>query len=223
MEKREPSGLELASRLEDRSGVDVDLAGGGKPIFGGNDPSSPLNPQSERFNARAWATNFAKVAGEQGQYYRRIGVCFQNLDVFGYGSQTGFQKDVGNVWLELPGMIRRFLSSTGGQNRIDILRQLDGVIQPGEMCVVLGPPGSGCMTFLKTISGETNGIYVGQGSYFNYQGISHKEMHTAHRGDAIYTAEADVHFPQLTVCETLTFASRARCPQTLPPGIARNE
>jgi ABC-type multidrug transport system ATPase subunit len=123
----------------------------------------------------------------------------------------------------LPGMAHRLFSSTAGQTRVDILRQLDCLIRPGEMCVVLGPPGSGCSTFLKTISGETNGLSVHEGSYFNYHGISAKEMHSAHRGDAIYTAEVDVHFPQLTVGETLTFASRARCPSKLPQSISRNE
>ena len=46
-------------------------------------------------------------------------------------------------------------------------------------------------------------------------------MHTHHRGEAIYTAEVDVHFPMLTVGETLTFAARARAPRELPPGVSR--
>lgn len=48
-----------------------------------------------------------------------------------------------------------------------------------------------------------------------------KEMHSHHRGEAIYTAEVDVHFPQLTVGDTLTFAARARQPRKLPEGISR--
>lgn len=47
-------------------------------------------------------------------------------------------------------------------------------------------------------------------------------MHTHHRGEAIYTAEVDVHFPQLSVGDTLTFASRARQPRHLPEGLSRN-
>lgn len=49
-----------------------------------------------------------------------------------------------------------------------------------------------------------------------------KEMHTHHRGEAIYTAEVDVHFPQLTVGDTLTFAARARAPRNMPPGTSRD-
>lgn len=48
-------------------------------------------------------------------------------------------------------------------------------------------------------------------------------MHSSHRGEAIYTAEVDVHFPMLTVGDTLTFAARARQPRQLPQGLSRNE
>lgn len=202
------------------STVNVD---GPAAIFGSTDPSSPLNPRGDNFNARTWAKTLAKVTTESGQGFREVGLCFQNLNVFGYGTPTDFQKDVGNIWLALPDMARRFFSRTAGQTRINILRHFDGLIYPGEMCVVLGPPGSGCSTFLKTISGETNGIYINEDAYFNYQGISADEMHTSHRGDTIYTAEVDVHFPQLSVGETLTFAARASCQRELPSGISRNQ
>lgn len=54
-------------------------------------------------------------------------------------------------------------------------------------------------------------------------GLSAKEMHTHHRGEAVYTAEVDVHFPQLSVGDTLTFAARARQPRRLPEGLSRND
>ena len=48
-------------------------------------------------------------------------------------------------------------------------------------------------------------------------------MHSNHRGEAIYTAEVDVHFPMLTVGDTLTFAARARQPRQLPQGLNKND
>jgi ABC-type multidrug transport system ATPase subunit len=42
------------------------------------------------------------------------------------------------------------------------------------------------------------------------------------RGEAIYTAEVDVHFPMLVVNDTLTFAARARAPRNPPGGVSRN-
>jgi ATP-binding cassette subfamily G (WHITE) protein 2 (PDR) len=69
---------------------------------------------------------------------------------------------------------------------------------------------SGCSTFLKTISGETSGFKIGEESYLNYQGIPRETMHKDFRGECIYQAETDAHFPQLTVGQTLDFAGRAR-------------
>lgn len=50
---------------------------------------------------------------------------------------------------------------------------MDGVLEAGEMLVVLGPPGSGCTTMLKTIAGEMNGIYLDESSSLNYRGQCH--------------------------------------------------
>ncbi|KAI0477156.1 ABC-2 type transporter-domain-containing protein [Xylariaceae sp. FL0804] len=189
---------------------------GGNPFLDA-DEKSELNPSSPNFNARAWSRAIADLARQEGTDFRSAGICFENLNVHGYGTATDYQKDVGNVWLEVVGMARRFLGH--GQTKIDILRDFNGIVDKGEMCVVLGPPGSGCSTFLKSISGEHGGIYIDEKSYFNYQGITAKEMHSHHRGEALYTAEQDVHFPQLSVGDTLTFAAHARQPRQMPHGV----
>ncbi|KAF4983620.1 hypothetical protein FZEAL_1005 [Fusarium zealandicum] len=182
---------------------------------------SPLNPSSPNFNAREWAKAVVELVNQDGHNFRSAGVCFQNLNVYGYGEASDYQADVANVWLSASSILSSITGS--GRQRINILRDFDGVVHKGEMLVVLGPPGAGCSTTLKTIAGELNGIYVDDGSYFNYQGMAPKEMHTYHRGEAIYTAEVDVHFPQLSVGDTLTFAARARQPRHLPQGLNRND
>lgn len=194
----------------------------GQALFASEDPDSPINPLSDKFDARIWAKTLAQMMNERGSGFRRTGLCFQDMNVFGYGAETDYQKDVANIWLEVPNLVRK-MTGNAHKRRIDILRSFDGVVRSGEMLVVLGPPGAGCSTFLKTISGETNGIYVDEATYFNYQGVSAEEMHSHHKGEAIYTAEVDVHFPMLPVGETLTFASRARCPRTLPPGVTSKQ
>ncbi|CEJ91209.1 Putative ATP-binding cassette transporter ifT1 [[Torrubiella] hemipterigena] len=198
-----------------RSYSRASAAEGGNPFLAGED--SPLNPASANFSGREWAKAVAAMVHDSGSDFRHAGVCFQNLNVYGYGASTDYQKDVFNVWLSLAGSV------SAKRQRIDICRGFDGLVNQGEMLVVLGPPGSGCSTFLKTIAGEMNGIFVDDDSYFNYQGMTAKEMHTNHRGEAIYTAEVDVHFPQLTVGDTLTFAARARQPRTLPEGLNKIE
>src|SRR3569833_3412460 len=47
-------------------------------------------------------------------------------------------------------------------------------------------------------------------------GMKDKEMHTHHRGEAIYTAEVDVHFHQLTVNETHNKTEHTRTPHQQP-------
>lgn len=91
------------------------------------------------------------------------------------------------------------------------------------MLVVLGRPGSGCTTLLKTISGETQGFFLDSKSEINYQGIPKETMHKDFRGECIYQAEVDVHFPQLTVGQTLNFAAQARAPRNRLPGVSRKQ
>ncbi|KAG4275396.1 ATPase [Fusarium proliferatum] len=220
MERRHSIVRDLARQYTNTS---HHFQGSHADLFAADDPNSPLNPQNDNFNAREWAKAVAKAMREHGSGFRQSGICFQDMNVFGYGAETDYQKDVGNVWLEIPSLARNLLSPNRGKRRIDILRGFDGVVNAGEMLVVLGPPGAGCSTFLKSVSGETNGIYIDDSTYFNYQGVSAHEMHKHHKGEAIYTAEVDVHFPKLSVGDTLTFASRARCPQNLPAGINHNQ
>lgn len=82
---------------------------------------------------------------------------------------------------------------------------------------------SGCSTLLKTIAGETHGFQVSSESYLNYQGVSREDMNTAFRGEAVYTAEVDAHFPQLSVGDTLYFAALARAPRNVPGGVSREQ
>lgn len=75
-----------------------------------------------------------------------------------------------NVVLEVLGLFNKITGR--GQRKIQILRDFEGLIKSGELLVVLGKPGSGCSTLLKTISGETDGFFIDSESNINYQGIS---------------------------------------------------
>ncbi|KIW11847.1 hypothetical protein PV08_09120 [Exophiala spinifera] len=184
---------------------------------------SEVDPNSDNFNGRAWTKAMLKLQKMSGQENvgRSAGFAFRNLSAFGFSKGSDFQKTVDNYILAGADLVRSLTGNKG--RRVDILRNFEGVVQPGEMLVVLGPPGSGCSTFLKTIAGETHGFSLSDDTYINYQGISYKQMHHNFRGEAIYTAEQDIHFPMLTVGDTLLFASRARTPQNLklPEGVTK--
>ncbi|OLN85666.1 Multidrug resistance protein CDR1 [Colletotrichum chlorophyti] len=183
----------------------------------------PFNPDSPDFNARQWAKAFynIRIDSSEGNPPRTTGIAFKNLNVFGFGSATDYQKTVGNVFLEVGTLAKKLLGAK--EQRIDILHDLEGVVHSGEMLAVLGPPGSGCSTLLRTIAGDTHGFHISKDATINYQGIHPREMRTAFRGEAIYTAEVDDHFAHLTVGDTLYFAARARCPKTIPEGVTRKE
>ena len=161
MERRASAVQDLARSYSRVSGAPND-----NPFLAGKD--SPLNPNSENFNARKWAEAMVNM---EGTSYRSAGVCFQDLNVHGYGETIDCQHDVLSAWRSLESVVRK-VAGGGRRRRIDILRNFDGLVRSGEMLAVLGPPGSGCSTFLKTIAGEMNGIYADDAAYFNYQGTS---------------------------------------------------
>ncbi|KAI9751254.1 MAG: pyruvate dehydrogenase E1, beta subunit [Chaenotheca gracillima] len=191
------------------------------PFEGSSDPR--LDPHSGKFDPRAWAkTLLALESRDPDRYPKRVaGVSYRNLGVHGYGTPTDYQKTFGNYPLEAGSIFNRL--SGRNKHKIQILRDFDGLVKSGEMLVVLGRPGSGCSTLLKTIAGETAGFYIDSSSDINYQGIPMKTMHRDFRGECIYQAEVDVHFPQLTVGQTLAFAAEARAPRNRIPGVSREQ
>jgi ATP-binding cassette, subfamily G (WHITE), member 2, PDR len=101
-----------------------------------------------------------------------VGVSFRHLSCHGLATSTQYQTTFASYILTLP---RLFLSLLRNRKpeKLQILQDFDGLINPGEMLLVLGRPGSGCSTFLKTIAGDTHGFCVSDDAEINYQGISH--------------------------------------------------
>ena len=163
------------------------------------DPSHPeLNPNSNEFDPRKWvklimrqhARHSDNPDGSVDYDALRAGLSFQNLNVHGFGRPTDFQKNVGNIWLSVASSVKSIFGADS-KTKIQILREFEGVVRAGEMLVVLGRPGSGCSTFLKTVAGETHGFFIGDGSELNYQGIGRGVMTGNFRGEVIYQAETD--------------------------------
>ncbi|KAJ5190035.1 CDR ABC transporter [Penicillium cf. griseofulvum] len=214
------------AQISRTSSISIDVSSQGINTF--LDPTShpELDPNSDQFNSRKWVKNiFHITAGDPDRYPRRTaGVSFRNLNVFGYGSGSDYQMNYANAWFKCVDWARKTLGFQM-KLRIDILRDFEGIVYSGEMLVVLGRPGSGCSTFLKTIAGETHGLYLDKekGSEVQYDGISWDNMHSRFRGELIYQAETETHFPQLTVGDTLLFAAHARTPSNRFPGVTRDQ
>lgn len=133
---------------------------------------SYLDPHGDKFDALAWAKALMRVfESEGGHYARRSGVAFRNLNVYGSGSGASYLKTISNAPLSIISSVLGRLGSSSRNQPVEILRNLNGVVEDGEMLLVLGPPGSGCSTFLKSLSGETDGLSVSQDTYMNFRGL----------------------------------------------------
>ena len=70
---------------------------------------------------------------------------------------------------------------------------------------VLGNPGSGCSTFLRTIANDHSSFLHVDGT-LDYSGLSARDISKNYRCSVVYVPEDDVHLPNLTVRQTLEFA-----------------
>lgn len=101
-----------------------------------------LDPSSDQFKSRKWVRNMLQMTCQDSNRYprRTAGVSFRNLNVYGYGTATDYQTNFANIWLKAARSLwNRFTSQK--KIRIDILRDLEGIVRSGEMLVVLGRPG----------------------------------------------------------------------------------
>ncbi|CUM65810.1 uncharacterized protein PRCAT00003458001 [Priceomyces carsonii] len=185
--------------------------------FEGED--SRLDPDSDEFSARFWVKNLKKLQDSDDDYYKpsTLGVAYRNLRAYGKAADSDYQSTFANV---IPKFAARAFNDTVRKDSnayFDILKQMDAIMRPGEVTVVLGRPGSGCSTLLKTIACQTYGFHVDKSSKITYDGLTPKNITTQFRGEVVYAAETDVHFPHLTVGTTLDFAARLRTPRNRGP------
>jgi ABC-type multidrug transport system ATPase subunit len=103
---------------------------------------------------------------------------------------------------------------------------------------VLGVPGSGCSTFIKTIANH-RAEYAAVDGEVLYAGITAQEMAERYRGEVVFNHEGDanwktaqpisnlsvddLHFATLTVAQTLDFALSTKTPAKRAEGVSKRE
>ncbi|KAL2158180.1 hypothetical protein VTH06DRAFT_4748 [Thermothelomyces fergusii] len=183
-------------------------------------PDPALDPGSPHFDVAKWVQNFVFQLRQQGHKPSHLGVLFRDLDVFGSGSALQLQETVDSVFLA-PLRVGELLSRS--KQHKHILHGFNGLLRSGELLAVLGRPGSGCSTFLKTLCGELHGLTLGKNSTIHYNGASQERMKKEFKGEIIYNQEVDKHFPHLTVGQTLEFAASMRTPSQRIDDMSRAE
>ncbi|KAE8148001.1 ABC-2 type transporter-domain-containing protein [Aspergillus avenaceus] len=148
-----------------------------------------------------------------GEPAKKVGVSFKNVTVKGVETGASFVRTlpdaiVGTFGPDLYKLVTRFIPSfhVGKRPPVrDLLHDFSGAIREGEMMLVLGRPGAGCSTFLKTIANDRDAFAAVEGE-ISYGGLSAEEQHKHFRGEVNYNQEDDQHFPNLTVWQTLKFS-----------------
>lgn len=157
----------------------------GAPEPTADSEDAALNPESADFDVTKWVRNFISQLNDQGHTSSKLGVLWQDLDVYGSGSALQLQENVTSV-LAAPLRAGELFRKKQPKH---ILHSFNGVLRSGELLVVLGRPGSGCSTFLKAICGELHGLTLGKSSRIHYNGATMAEMSREFKGEVIYNQE----------------------------------
>jgi ABC-type multidrug transport system ATPase subunit len=119
----------------------------------------------------------------------------------------------------LPSMINDFinlaqwpLSAVGikfaNKRPYQILKDVSGVLTPGRMTLLLGPPQSGKSTVLKALSGRLHPSGLSIQGQVTYNGRTMDDF-VVERAST-YIEQVDEHMAELTVRETIDFAARVQ-------------
>ncbi|KAG9313738.1 hypothetical protein JVU11DRAFT_6092 [Chiua virens] len=153
-------------------------------------------------------------SGEDGVQRRELGVMFRDLRVVGLGVGAAVQNNLASPFS--PKSIINTIKNLRHPPVRDIISGFGGVVLPGEMLhLVLD-----AVHFSRPSPTIEESIMIFLEKVF-YDSFTPDEINQRYRGDVIYCPEEDVHFPTLTVEETLEFASTMRTPGRLRNNEAR--
>ncbi|KAK9269029.1 hypothetical protein L1049_000797 [Liquidambar formosana] len=93
------------------------------------------------------------------------------------------------------------------KKRLSILHNISGIIKPGRMTLLLGPPSSGKTTLLLALSGKLDSRLMFSGKV-TYNG--HELHEFVPQRTSAYISQYDEHIAELTVRETLAFSARCQ-------------
>ncbi|KAI0829168.1 ABC-2 type transporter-domain-containing protein [Hypoxylon sp. FL0890] len=216
--QRELSGLSRASRTRSRKETDVEK--GVNTSIGSPESEDSL----EVFDLETTLRGGLDAERQAGIKPKHIGVYWDGLTVKGMGGTTNFVKtfpdafkDFVDYWTPLMNLLGKGRKGT----EVTLLDNFKGVVNPGEMVLVLGKPGSGCTTFLKSIANQRWGYTSVTGEVL-YGPFTAKEF-KQYRGEAVYNQEDDVHHATLTVEQTLRFALDTKVSNKLPAGTTKSK
>ena len=179
--------------------------------------------ESEQWDLEEYLRGAKEEDDASGIRSKQIGVIWDGLTVSGFGGVKNYVRvfpDAFISFFNVPGLIMKIFGWGKKGKEVDILQDFKGLVKPGEMCLVLGRPGSGCTTFLKVITNQRFGYTSVKGNV-QYGPFDAEAFEKRYRGEAVYNLEDDIHHPTLTVAQTLGFALDTKTPGKRPNGMSK--
>ncbi|KAJ4751592.1 Pleiotropic drug resistance subfamily G protein [Rhynchospora pubera] len=144
-----------------------------------------------------------------GHTVPKVEVRFENLNVStkvhvgsrALPSLTNYVKDIAEQVLISLHVLRP------KKHTLTILDNVSGVIKPGRMTLLLGPPASGKSTLLRALSGKLDAQLKKSGK-ISYNGRDLDDFYV--QRTCAYISQTDNHLAELTVRETFDFAAQCQ-------------
>ncbi|KAF7303089.1 Pleiotropic drug resistance ABC transporter protein [Mycena kentingensis (nom. inval.)] len=221
---------QLARQLSRKSQVNASRTASTRTA---SDAEKGAKDEEAPFDLREYLTSSNDAQQQAGIKHKHVDVTWDDLEVKVFGGlDTKFY--VGTfggaclafalaIPMYLWGLISPYFVKQVGATRT-ILHKSSGVLKSGEMCLVLGCPGSGCTTFLKSIANDRTTFAQVKGEVL-YEGMDAATMRKYYNGEVVFNEEDDIHIATLTVAQTLGFALSTKTPgpNGRLPGISRKE
>ncbi|KAL5344219.1 hypothetical protein ACLOAV_010837 [Pseudogymnoascus australis] len=141
---------------------------------------------------------------------KKLGLTWTNLTVKGVGADAAIRENFGSQF----NILQRIKDKRGGEPLRTLIDSSHGCVKPGEMLLVLGRPGSGCTTLLKTLANRREG-YAEVNGDIHWGSLDVKQA-SNYRGQIVMNTEEELFFPTLTVGQTIDFATKMKVPANLP-------
>ncbi|KAL1224342.1 ABC transporter G family member 34 [Cardamine amara subsp. amara] len=137
----------------------------------------------------------------------KIEVRYENISVEGdVRSASRALPTLFNVTLNtIESMLGLFHLLPSKKRKIQILKDISGIVKPSRMTLLLGPPSSGKTTLLQALAGKLDDTLQMSGR-ITYCGHEFREF--VPQKTCAYISQHDLHFGEMTVRETLDFSGR---------------
>ncbi|XP_050384707.1 pleiotropic drug resistance protein 1-like isoform X3 [Argentina anserina] len=130
-----------------------------------------------------------------------------NIEAKAYGGTRALPTLLNWITNIIEGFLTNLRVISSRKTNFSILHNVSGIIKPGRMTLLLGPPSSGKTTLLLALAGKLDPDLKLSGTV-TYNGHGMNEF--VPQKTAAYISQYDLHIGEMTVRETLAFSARCQ-------------